>query len=301
MVARRTLCRRGRRPVRSSAGSRSGALLVEYPRRLPRRPPGAEPGGDVSRGGGGVRRGRAAVRAGCGASARAGSGPGSSARGDGADANGASRASLPAAADARPSGRDRGSRHPRHVRVAHARRSRRGPRSRTRSPARVTRPTCSMARRRRRWRPCSRGGPAAQAPARSRSCAATSGHAEPLERRFLARARAAGLPLPETNRPAGGHRVDCRWPGTASPSSSTATATTAPATPGSRTAAANGRREPAATSSAATRTATPSRSPGSCSPSSASSTAPSCLGVAIRPQDRTVPVRPPSPAPSAGR
>jgi len=33
-----------------------------------------------------------------------------------------------------------------------------------------------------------------------------------LERRFLARLKAAGLPLPETNRPAGGRRVDCRWP-----------------------------------------------------------------------------------------
>jgi hypothetical protein len=33
-----------------------------------------------------------------------------------------------------------------------------------------------------------------------------------LERRFLATLRAAGLPLPETNQPAGGRRVDCRWP-----------------------------------------------------------------------------------------
>jgi hypothetical protein len=33
-----------------------------------------------------------------------------------------------------------------------------------------------------------------------------------LERAFLARLRAAGLPLPHTNRPAGGRRVDCRWP-----------------------------------------------------------------------------------------
>jgi very-short-patch-repair endonuclease len=32
-----------------------------------------------------------------------------------------------------------------------------------------------------------------------------------LERRSLARLKAAGLPLPETNRPAGGRRVDCRW------------------------------------------------------------------------------------------
>jgi len=33
-----------------------------------------------------------------------------------------------------------------------------------------------------------------------------------LERRFLERLREAGLPLPVTNRPAGGRRVDCRWP-----------------------------------------------------------------------------------------
>jgi very-short-patch-repair endonuclease len=33
-----------------------------------------------------------------------------------------------------------------------------------------------------------------------------------LERRFLQRLREAGLPPPETNRPAGGRRVDCRWP-----------------------------------------------------------------------------------------
>jgi hypothetical protein len=33
-----------------------------------------------------------------------------------------------------------------------------------------------------------------------------------LERRFLALLREAELPLPVTNRPAGGRRVDCRWP-----------------------------------------------------------------------------------------
>jgi hypothetical protein len=33
-----------------------------------------------------------------------------------------------------------------------------------------------------------------------------------LERRFLDLLREAGLPLPETNRSAGGRRVDCRWP-----------------------------------------------------------------------------------------
>ena len=33
-----------------------------------------------------------------------------------------------------------------------------------------------------------------------------------LERRFLALLRKAGLVLPQTNRVAGGRRVDCRWP-----------------------------------------------------------------------------------------
>jgi very-short-patch-repair endonuclease len=33
-----------------------------------------------------------------------------------------------------------------------------------------------------------------------------------LERRFLAMLREHALPLPQTNRPAGSHRVDCRWP-----------------------------------------------------------------------------------------
>ena len=33
-----------------------------------------------------------------------------------------------------------------------------------------------------------------------------------LERSFLRMLRAEGLPLPVTNRPAGGRRVDCRWP-----------------------------------------------------------------------------------------
>ena len=32
-----------------------------------------------------------------------------------------------------------------------------------------------------------------------------------LERNFLRLLRAEGLPLPVTNRPAGGRRVDCRW------------------------------------------------------------------------------------------
>jgi very-short-patch-repair endonuclease len=33
-----------------------------------------------------------------------------------------------------------------------------------------------------------------------------------LERRFLRLLKEAGLPLPVTNRPADGRRIDCRWP-----------------------------------------------------------------------------------------
>jgi hypothetical protein len=33
-----------------------------------------------------------------------------------------------------------------------------------------------------------------------------------LEQKFLERVRGINRPLPETNRPAGGRRVDCRWP-----------------------------------------------------------------------------------------
>jgi very-short-patch-repair endonuclease len=33
-----------------------------------------------------------------------------------------------------------------------------------------------------------------------------------LEAGFLTQLREAGLPLPETNRPVGARRVDCRWP-----------------------------------------------------------------------------------------
>jgi hypothetical protein len=36
--------------------------------------------------------------------------------------------------------------------------------------------------------------------------------ASKLESRFLEHLRTADLDLPETNRPAGGRRVDCRWP-----------------------------------------------------------------------------------------
>ena len=45
------------------------------------------------------------------------------------------------------------------------------------------------------------------------SCTATrASPSSKLEHRFLALLKANGLPLPQTNRPAGGRRVDCRWP-----------------------------------------------------------------------------------------
>ena len=37
-------------------------------------------------------------------------------------------------------------------------------------------------------------------------------HAQQARIRFLERLSEAGLALPHTNRPAGGRRVDCRWP-----------------------------------------------------------------------------------------
>jgi hypothetical protein len=55
-----------------------------------------------------------------------------------------------------------------------------------------------------------------RAPGRARLRAVVSGDIRvalsKLEARFLQLLREAGLPLPLTNRPAGGRRVDCRWP-----------------------------------------------------------------------------------------
>jgi hypothetical protein len=53
-----------------------------------------------------------------------------------------------------------------------------------------------------------RGGPVAPTPATPRHSVTLS----KLDQRFLAVLRANGLPLPLTNRPAGGRRVECRWP-----------------------------------------------------------------------------------------
>ena len=89
-----------------------------------------------------------------------------------------------------------------------------------------------------------------------------------LERSFLRMLRAEGLPLPVTNRPAGGRRVDCRWPEFRLTVELDSYRSTAPGTRGSRTAGASARRTPAATISAATPTATSARSRDSCSPNS---------------------------------
>ena len=62
-----------------------------------------------------------------------------------------------------------------------------------------------------------------------------------LEKRFLSLLRAAGLPLPRTNRPAGAHRSTAAGPTSASRSSSTATATTDLGMRGSRTGSASAR------------------------------------------------------------
>ena len=79
--------------------------------------------------------------------------------------------------------------------------------------AHVTRPACVTARRRRWSKPCSR---AARAPPAHEAARVIHGDVHVtlsrLESRFLERLREAGLDLPETNRPAGGRRVDCRWP-----------------------------------------------------------------------------------------
>jgi len=82
-----------------------------------------------------------------------------------------------------------------------------------------------------------------------------------LERRFLGRLLEAGLPLPQTNRPVGGRRVDCHWPGRRLTVELDGYRYHSSATPGSRTGAASARPAPAATSSAATRRATSSSLP----------------------------------------
>jgi very-short-patch-repair endonuclease len=57
-------------------------------------------------------------------------------------------------------------------------------------------------------RPTSEGAATLRAVLRGDVRVALSG----LESHFLELLRANDLPLPETNRPAGGRRVDCRWP-----------------------------------------------------------------------------------------
>lgn len=121
-----------------------------------------------------------------------------------------------------------------------------------------------------------------------------------LEARFLARLRQVNLALPETNRPADGRRVDCRWPDQHLRSSSTAIAITALATPGNRTDAASARHTPVVTTSADTPTVTFSMSQVRCSTSCATSS----RGVIQAPHDepsrrrgRTSVLTPSRPAP----
>jgi hypothetical protein len=88
-----------------------------------------------------------------------------------------------------------------------------------------------------------------------------------LETCFLGLLRRHGLPLPTTNRPAGTHRVDCRWPDHSLTVELDSYATATPATPGKKTANANVKPTLAATTTAATRTRTCSSNQRSCSPS----------------------------------
>ena len=88
-----------------------------------------------------------------------------------------------------------------------------------------------------------------------------------------------GSTLPETNRPAGGRRVDCRWPDQRLTVELDSYRYHRSRHAWSRTAAVSARPAPAATSSAATRTATSSSSRSSCSPSCAF-----CSPAADRPQ-----------------
>src|SRR5829696_7885974 len=77
----------------------------------------------------------------------------------------------------------------------------------------ATRQECAIGPPRRRSTPCSRG-PSSPGAQKLRRVIHGDVHVilSKLEARFLELLRSAGLPLPVTNRPAGGRRVDCRWP-----------------------------------------------------------------------------------------
>ena len=81
-------------------------------------------------------------------------------------------------------------------------------------PAPVTKPACVITPRRSRSKLYWPGAP--RPPAPPSSAALLRGDAKvtlsKLESAFLVLLGNEGLPLPETNRPAGGRRVDCRWP-----------------------------------------------------------------------------------------
>ena len=78
----------------------------------------------------------------------------------------------------------------------------------------ATRPGSSTTRRRARSKRCWRGGPNAKGAAKLRDGPPRRRprDAQQARARFLSRLEEAGLPLPKTNKPAHGRRVDCRWP-----------------------------------------------------------------------------------------
>ena len=167
-------------PASNAAPARRSDRRV--PGRLSARAPGARCRSRVSRCRSGVWRERSPLRAGRRLPARPTQGPSPAASGRRPDAASRGRAEdtpLPRPLLER---RHRLAGHSCHHRSPHTGRSR---------PASVTRPLLP------RWKKCS-----------------SDVHVtlSTLERSFLVRLREAGLPLPQTNRPASGRRVDCRWP-----------------------------------------------------------------------------------------
>ena len=127
--------------------------------------------------------------------------------------SGASKASPPARARSIES--DDPPRDPDHHRPPHPRRPRSRPLPRCPRQEPATRPGSSTRR-----RPPGRSGACDDGPtgqgrgeaARASSRGDVQVTLSELERAFRERLRDAGLPLPKTNTPAHGRRVDCRWP-----------------------------------------------------------------------------------------
>ena len=78
----------------------------------------------------------------------------------------------------------------------------------------ATRPESDTAPRPRRSKPSSHDAPTPPGRRSSHPILRGDTHVtlSKLEKRFLQLLRVEGLALPRTNRPAGGRRVDCRWP-----------------------------------------------------------------------------------------